>query len=326
MTGLRDRDEVGQSICGLLYDLVAPREVVFWHVASLEGIPHVVKTLHLARNPVQENVCSDMAVSLDSSPALKTCIGRKSVIVAEISEAGSVVYFPVLGKRGVIGVLEVCAHGPLQEGQTALVERLLQIYRNHLELLDYGELDGLTGLMNRKAFDDHFAHLMDDQRRFAAQSGFEGAERSCWLAVVDIDHFKTINDRFGHLLGDEVLALAARLMQQSFRRSDRVFRCGGEEFAVMLHNLTQEEADCSLQRFREQFACFRFPQVERVTVSVGYTRLSLTDNLPSAFGRADRALYFSKQNGRNAVNWYEVLLEESHLIDSKIELNDVEMF
>ena len=329
MTGLRDRDEVGQSICGVLYDLVAPREMIFWHIASIDGVAHVLRTLHFGRNRTQPTLVeadSELAIPLDSCPPLKTCISRKAVLVTEMSADCSDVYFPVLGKRGVIGVLEVRANGPLHEGQTALVERLLQIYHNHLELLDYGELDGLTGLRNRKAFDDHFAHLMEDQRKVAAQSGLDGADRSCWLAVVDIDHFKSINDRFGHLLGDEVLALAARLMQKSFRRNDRLFRCGGEEFSVMLHNLTQEEATLSLENFRHQFAEFRFPQVERVTVSIGFTRLSLTDNLPSAIGRADLALYFSKQNGRNSVNWYELLLDGSQLTDSKIELNDVELF
>ena len=123
-----------------------------------------------------------------------------------------------------------------------------------------------------------------------------------------------------------MIVTLAQVMRQTFREGDLLFRCGGEEFSVMLHNLTQEEATLSLENFRHQFAEFRFPQVERVTVSIGFTRLSLTDNLPSAFGRADRALYFSKQNGRNSVNWYELLLDGSQLTDSKIELNDVELF
>jgi diguanylate cyclase (GGDEF)-like protein len=329
MTGLRNRDEVGQSICGLLFDLIAPRELIFWHLASLDGVPCILKSLHLTRDKQSGGVVSlpsEAAVPVEACPTLRACIDRKRLQTALGATGELDQFFPVIGKRGVLGVLEVRSGGVAQDEQTALVERLLQIYRNHVELLDYGELDGLTGLMNRKAFDDHFIDVIEEQRRLSAQSGVQGVECVSWLAVIDIDHFKSVNDRFGHLLGDEVLALAARLMQQSFRHADRLFRCGGEEFAVMLHNLTQDEAEASLQRYRRRFAEFHFPQVGHVTVSVGYSRLSLTDNLPSAFGRADRALYFSKQNGRNAVHCYETLLDDARLTASPVELNDVELF
>jgi diguanylate cyclase (GGDEF)-like protein len=329
MTGLRNRDEVGQSICGLICDLVTPSELIFWHLASLDGVPHVVKSLHLAYESQRYGLApigTEPAMPVAECAPLRLCISQRSVERRDDDDGGSELFFPVLGKRGVFGVLELRSKGRLHEGQTVLVDRLLQIYRNHLELLDYGELDGLTGLMNRKAFDDHFMHVMDEQMRLAVQNGVEGADRASWIAVIDIDHFKSVNDRFGHLLGDEVLTLAARLMQQCFRRTDRLFRCGGEEFAVMLRNLTQDEAEKTLQSFRSEVAAFRFPQVEHVTVSIGYSRLSLTDNLPSAFGRADRALYYSKQNGRNAAHCYEALVDDERLSDSAVVLNDVELF
>ena len=329
MTGLRDRDEVGQSICGLLYDLIGPHELTFWHVLSVDGVPRALRTIHLGKGDGitsdSHHDCED-SMPVDSCPSLHACVSRKAVHVARDDFHGSDLFFPVLGKRGVLGVLEVRTNNAWNPGDTALVERLLQIYSNHLALLDYGELDGLTGLMNRKAFDDHFSQLIDEQRRLAAQRGVADVERTCWLALVDIDHFKSINDRFGHLLGDEVLALAARLMQRSFRRVDRLFRCGGEEFAIMLHDLTAEEAEQSLEQFRAGYAAFPFPQVEKVTASLGFTRVSLTDNLPTAFGRADRALYYSKQNGRNRVSCYDDLLAAGLLDEKNVVLNDVELF
>ncbi len=126
---------------------------------------------------------------------------------------------------------------------------IVSVYRNFQNLLDYSERDSLTGLLNRKTFDDQLAQACcmprtsNRTRCRARPSGARttGAEQQ-WLAVVDVDHFKTVNDHFGHLYGDEVLILIANLLQSSFRTQDRVFRFGGEEFVVLLRSTTLDNA------------------------------------------------------------------------------------
>jgi diguanylate cyclase (GGDEF)-like protein len=130
-----------------------------------------------------------------------------------------------------------------------------------------------------------------------------------WIAVADIDHFKNINDRFGHLYGDEVLILLSRIMMRSFRMEDRLFRFGGEEFVIVLSPCSPSNAQMVLERFRTAIEKYDFPQVGRVTISMGYTRIRSDDLPPVAVGRGDEALYYAKRNGRNRVCSYEQLAE-----------------
>src|SRR5262249_34123645 len=143
----------------------------------------------------------------------------------------------------------------LQARDTNLVAGILRILKNHLALLDYGERDTLTGLLNRKTFEANFDKLR--QRRRHAPVGNEPS----WLGVLDIDHFKSINDTYGHLFGDEVLLLVAQLMKQSFRAADHMFRFGGEEFVVALDRASASGAQTAFDRLRTRIASYDFPQV-----------------------------------------------------------------
>jgi diguanylate cyclase (GGDEF)-like protein len=144
--------------------------------------------------------------------------------------------------------------------------------------------------------------------------------------VIDIDLFKRINDQFGHLYGDEVLVLLARLMLNSFREVDRLFRFGGEEFIIILRDTDACLAAALMEDFRTAVEAFRFPQVGRVTVSVGYTRIVAYDNSSDAFGRADQALYVAKQNGRNQVRSHETLIAENVLQAKDLAEDSLELF
>jgi diguanylate cyclase (GGDEF)-like protein len=150
------------------------------------------------------------------------------------------------------------------------------------------------------------------------------AEEKQWLAVVDVDHFKSVNDRFGHLYGDEVLILVANLLQSSFRAQDRVFRFGGEEFVVLLRSTTLENARRIIDRFRTNVEMHEFPQVGRVTVSVGFTSIRAADSPVVTLGHADQALYFAKANGRNRACHYEELVSSGLL--QTIATNDTAEF
>ena len=126
--------------------------------------------------------------------------------------------------------------------------------------------------------------------------------------MVDVDHFKTVNDKFGHLYGDEVLILIANLLQSSFRSQDRVFRFGGEEFVVLLRSTTLENAQKIIDRFRTNVETYEFPQVG---TGDGQRRLRQHQRLRVAgdhLGRADQALYYAKSHGRNQACHYDQLV------------------
>ncbi|MBF0125547.1 MAG: GGDEF domain-containing protein, partial [Magnetococcales bacterium] len=133
-------------------------------------------------------------------------------------------------------------------------------------------------------------------------------QKGVCLAVLDIDHFKRVNDRFGHLMGDEVLLLVSRLMDQCLRHTDLLFRFGGEEFIAVLIDVTPNQTALALERLRACIAAYRFPQVEQVTVSIGCVALSSDDMPTTLIDKADQALYYAKEHGRNQVCSYDVLL------------------
>ena len=144
--------------------------------------------------------------------------------------------------------------------------------------------------------------------------------------MLDIDFFKRVNDNFGHLIGDEVLLLMARLMRAHFRYQDQLYRFGGEEFVVLMRCASHDDAAGALQRFREAVRAYEFPQVGRITVSIGFAGLRQDDTPGGAFDRADKAVYYAKEHGRDQVSSYQRLLELGELIEEDDEGNDVDFF
>ncbi len=218
--------------------------------------------------------------------------------------------------------------------QHALIGGMAAIYGNYLSIINATETDTLTGLRNRKTFDDRVGRIL-----VAAQAGTPSgmpaggaperrhtdAAASHWLGVLDIDHFKRVNDTFGHVFGDEVLLLFAQLMRTTFRTDDLLFRYGGEEFVVVLAPITAAGAMDAFERFRCAVEAYDFPQVGQVTASIGVVRIG-DQFVPSEIvGHADEALYHAKRNGRNRVCLYETLVAEGHLSQSHPE-GDVELF
>jgi len=225
--------------------------------------------------------------------------------------------------------LEILHDSPFTPEALYMVTGIVSVYRNFQNLLDYSERDSLTGLLNRKTFDDQLARmLLASETEAAAPGRAERRQRSGeekgWLAVVDVDHFKSVNDRFGHLYGDEVLILIANLLQSSFRSHDRVFRFGGEEFVVLLRSTSLENARRIIDRFRSDVGAHAFPQVGQVTVSIGFTSVSASDSPVVTLGHADQALYYAKANGRNRVCHYEELVAGGLL--QTVAVNDTAEF
>jgi diguanylate cyclase (GGDEF)-like protein len=159
-------------------------------------------------------------------------------------------------------------------------------------LAELAATDGLTGLKNRRAFHEALE---------AAGSFAERDQRPLSLIMIDVDHFKSFNDTFGHPAGDDVLRTVAGLLRDRVRRHDIVARYGGEEFAVLLPATEGADAGTLAERLRATIAEHAWP-ARPVTASLGLaTAGSGDDGLADLVARADHALYVSKRSGRNRV-------------------------
>lgn len=155
--------------------------------------------------------------------------------------------------------------------------------------------DPLTGLGNRRAFDEAFGELRARPERHGEQAS---------LLAIDIDHFKSINDQYGHATGDEVLELVARIMRRNVRPLDRVYRIGGEEFVAILPSASVDQARGVADRLRRAVAVTPFPVDDGtidVSVSIGVATTDEACEQDALMERADAALYEAKKAGRNRV-------------------------
>jgi diguanylate cyclase (GGDEF)-like protein len=240
--------------------------------------------------------------------------------------------FPIVlaGEDTAWGVAEIASEAPLSDLDCLCATRLVQVFCNMQSMLNYSECDALTGLWNRKSFEDvFFKALPTSDLQLLPSPCVENrtllVEPEFWLAMLDIDHFKQVNDVYGHLIGDEVLILMARLMRSSFRSYDRIFRFGGEEFVLVLRCAGHDTAMAVLERFRARMEAFEFPQVGRKTASVGFTKIVTKDSPTAACERADQAVYHAKRNGRNQVCSESDLVQRG-LLHSDVKVGDVELF
>jgi diguanylate cyclase (GGDEF)-like protein/PAS domain S-box-containing protein len=152
--------------------------------------------------------------------------------------------------------------------------------------------DGLTGLLNRRAFD---AALRREHLR-AARSG-----RAASIAIIDIDFFKSVNDRFGHPVGDAVLQEMAERLRTTVRGGDILGRVGGEEIGWIIADMDARQAVAVCERIRDRIASFPFARAGTLTVSIGFAQLSGGASPEAAYSLADGALYRAKRLGRNRV-------------------------
>ena len=213
-------------------------------------------------------------------------------------------YKPLTSKHFVL--LVKCSD-PVKLIEEEYLQFLFHFYCHQLQMLQGTYRDSLTGLYNRRAFNEKMLQLLehsDDYKRRAMNFS------PTVYVMLDIDHFKSVNDNMGHLYGDEVLLLLAQQMTESFREHDLLFRYGGEEFAMVLMDISMEQAQQSLQRFRKKIAAYDFPNVDQVTISIGFTRFDKDLQLDELVSQANNALYYCKTTTRNAVHSYQELVEK----------------
>lgn len=255
-----------------------------------------------ARNPSRFHLAASVG---EASPVLhdettRACYETGEVV---IDRSGKRAALPLLDEGRVAGIL-LLHHDGLAEphGREIMVEladlasimfRALRVYHKKASR---SVTDGLTGLYNHA----HFHHLL------AATLGeCYLLETPASLLMLDLDHFKSINDTHGHLVGDAVLKAVAMILRGLTRGNDVVARYGGEEFAVLLPGTGEEQALMVAERIRATVETYPFhelsPTLRRLTVSIGVATYRLGLGKNNFIRLADRALYLSKQAGRNRV-------------------------
>ncbi|KXF80451.1 hypothetical protein ATN88_22130 [Enterovibrio coralii] len=175
------------------------------------------------------------------------------------------------------------------------VRRLNVVSRSRDRWQTKAQTDQLTGLPNRYAF---FPELTNHCE------AADDANTDLVLAVIDIDHFKVVNDTHGHAVGDKVLLEIAEIMRDQMRESDFVARIGGEEFAILLPGATTQQAKRALDRLRQRCEHHKITLADTeltVTISIGATHYQLSESQDTLMERADTLLYQAKNTGRNRV-------------------------
>jgi diguanylate cyclase (GGDEF)-like protein len=196
---------------------------------------------------------------------------------------------------GMLSAIDTQPHTPSAE-QIAMVAELARMVVNRMELRQLALTDALTGALTRRGFEER----VEAERKRCLRSGF-----TMNLIAIDIDRFKSINDRFGHAAGDATLRAVVDICRENLRTCDVIGRIGGEEFLVMLPEMSARLAARVAERLRAAIADLKLPvggESANITVSVGVALFSPTvQTTQQALLRADIALYAAKARGRNRV-------------------------
>jgi diguanylate cyclase (GGDEF)-like protein len=328
----RDIDALDHSVVLSLAELVAVSSVTLCKRGDTLQEP-VDSMVVCTRRPDGGFAVEAVEPARDGDPVdTIVCAMETLEAISDVTEDGSSrLVIPILREHAAIGALMLEADDSLDQVRS-MVEGFARIYGNYIALLNESERDKLTGLYNRRSFERRLQRLLKLQRqRSRGAVAGDNEQRhpddvsQIFLAILDIDHFKRINDTWGHVYGDEVILMLAQQMRASFRHGDVLFRFGGEEFVMLIAARDEEAAQTVLDRFRRFVAGHAYPQVGHVTVSIGYARITENDYPEIVLDRADKALYFAKQNGRNSVHGYESLTARGELA-SPVALGSIDLF
>jgi diguanylate cyclase (GGDEF)-like protein/PAS domain S-box-containing protein len=163
----------------------------------------------------------------------------------------------------------------------------------HQEMEYVASIDKLTGIYNRHKFEELFSLEAERTRRFSSPLS---------LILLDIDHFKSVNDTYGHDTGDDVLKHLCSIIKSNIRQIDIFARWGGEEFLILSPGTNLTEVKMFAEKLRLAVEEASFPRVNNITISIGLSEFEADDTFSNLFKRADKALYFAKNNGRNQVS------------------------
>ena len=286
-------DELTQD--GAVLDEAATADLFRKHIAEIDE-----KTAQRLRAGFHK-VLTDMAQSAANAEDSAEVFGKELAQWSEElgdAEAGSSVADGVdkllFGTREMQGAIAILKER-LDASQNEIEKLRLEVDRAREEAI----ADSLTGLVNRRGFDLALA---------ACLSTMASAEHGPSLLIADIDHFKQVNDAYGHLFGDKVLCSVARILKANIKGKDTAARYGGEEFVVLLPETSLDDARALAEKIRTTIEASRIrradnrQEIAQITVSFGVARYARGESAKAFVDRGDHALYVSKNQGRNRVS------------------------
>jgi diguanylate cyclase (GGDEF)-like protein len=259
------------------------------HVVAAIGLPQDLAASQLLAGPPDGGSPRSVRVSYGYEPGQADPASiREGLGVPLSGESGEPLGFLTVYARGqdALGAESLAAVEGLVERATPAIENA----RRYREARQLADTDALTGLHNRRMFHETLGREVARAQRY---------RRSLGLIVLDLDDFKQINDQYGHLVGDSVLAEVGERMRAVARTADVPCRIGGEEFAVILPESARTEAEALYQRLAEAISALPIAGVGTIRFSAGLAELRAEDDALSFFERADRALYTAKRDGKN---------------------------
>lgn len=329
ITRHRDLDSLEYSLVATLKEIIPANQIAIFKTFSSDKVNGIEEVLRLSvletghKEPHYK--WSDHTRVVDSDIPLERCIKDEKNSTHQLDNGLIRILIPVFNETTAVGAVSLYGEEEILES-LPLANGIVKIYENYQIILNESEHDKLTGLFNRQTFDKKLGRLLKLQSERNKEHPDLGeiekrkdanAEAPTWLVVLDFDGFKQINDTYGHIYGDEVLLILSQKMKHCFRKTDILFRFGGDEFVIILEPVAYKEALAALERFREAVASHNFPQIGHITISTGFAKISARDYPPTILERADKALYFAKENGRNCTFNYEALIDEGKLQEAK---------
>lgn len=335
--GLPPEDQQIEELLASMVDMIKQREQLALETSFARAVSRLTDAKELtlyrlktANNeisaiPVLHFVDSEM-VPLQKLESKTFLLAGNPVIAEQISKSNvddmfqgttereANLILPLRGVNAEVSVYCQVKNACNDTNTKRVLSQLLEFYQHFLSLLDDNERDNLTGLLNRKTLDTQITKIIRTLQNRHRRSSDKSSGNYC-LAMLDIDHFKQINDSFGHIYGDEGLLQFANLMRGSFRENDQLFRYGGEEFVVLLHNVGTKQVQMVLERFRSKVDSYTFPQIGQMTTSIGVALIRENELPVETIIRADSALYYAKEHGRNQVCSYEELVAQKLLAE-----------
>lgn len=203
-------------------------------------------------------------------------------LVSIVTENGPTAFFINLDK----------VHHIKEELFIVTLTDVTSLQASRLDALHHATYDKLTKVYNRHSFEKHFERELSRVQRH---------ERPLCIALLDIDYFKRFNDKFGHLIGDEILVLLSQTITQTIRRTDLFARWGGEEFVLLMNETELLAALKLVETLRNKISHLHHPIAGAITISIGLAKASKHDTPQTIFERCDEALYRAKASGRNRV-------------------------
>lgn len=339
LTDHRDRDLLELTLSKALLDLLPVGRIVIARVMIEEGESRWLEVARLDAkgggrviDPLRVDFSSLVKLE-DASDRWKCLQSRERVEIAWAGPDGPRINMLPLfsqSREEDQGVLELHSEGALSLDSLQMVDNLRRIYRNMYTLLEYSDRDAMTGLLNRKSLDDAFySAVLEDLGESTktsvtdAQSDTERRHRvpvNYWLGSARIDNFGLIAERHGRAAADEVLSRVARILSNTFRTYDRLYRLSGDHFGVLMHCSDEALVLGAFERFRANVEKYNFSKVGRVTVSCGFTTVLADDSPASCIEKTEKAVDFARKSGGNKACSHLGLLRRGFFGESQSDL------